>query len=115
MEASTFRLPLRKPLYPLAEVPGSKSCLSNLRIEYNKKKDKKTAIKFQKDETIPRNDMYKSHVVHVPSGEPPNSVSRPVPRKKPGVVKPITQGKLLRAGGPSVSIHWIPSVLMDHD
>lgn len=50
--------------------------------------------------------MYKSHVVHVPSGEPPNSVSRPVPKKKAGVVKPITQGKLLRAGGPSVSIRW---------
>ena len=48
--------------------------------------------------------MYKSHVVHVPSGEPPGSVSRPVPKKKAGVVKPITQGKLLRAGGPSVSI-----------
>jgi hypothetical protein len=49
--------------------------------------------------------MYKSHVVHVPSGEPPNSVSRPVPKKKAGAVKPITQGKLLKAGGPSVSGH----------
>ena len=81
----------------------------SFRIEYNKKKDKKTAVKFQKDETVPRNDMYKSHVVHVPSGEPPNSVSRPVPKKKPGVVKPITHGKLLKAGGPSVGslVPWI--------
>lgn len=70
-------------------------------IEYHKKRDKKTAVKFQKDETIPRNDLYKSHVVHVPSGEPPNSVSRPVPKKKPGVAKPISKGRLLRTGGPS--------------
>ena len=81
--------------------------ISSFRIEYNKKRDKKAAIRFQKDETVQRNDMYKSHVVHVPSGEPPNSVSRPVPKKKPGVVKPITQGKLLRAGGPSVSARGI--------
>jgi hypothetical protein len=52
--------------------------------------------------------MYKSHVVHVPSGEPPNSVSRPVPKKKAGFVKPITQGKLLKAGGPSVRVTWLP-------
>jgi len=77
------------------------------RVEYNKKRDKKANVRFQKDETIPRNDMYKSHAVHVPSGEPPNSVPRPVPKKKSGVAKPITQGKLLKAGGPSVSVHWI--------
>lgn len=61
-------------------------------------------IRFQKDETIARNDMYKSHVVHVPSGEPPGSVSRPLPKKKAGVAKTVSKGKRLRTGGPSVSI-----------
>ena len=71
------------------------------RIEYNKKKDKKAQIKFVKDETVTKDDSYKSHVVHVPSGEPPDSLSRPPAKKKPGVVRPISKGKLLRAGGPS--------------
>lgn len=75
------------------------------RIEYAKKKDKKAQIRFVKDETIPRDDVYKSHVVHVPSGEPPNSTSRPRAKRKQGVVRPITQGKLLRAGGPSNVSH----------
>ncbi|TFK84196.1 hypothetical protein K466DRAFT_233629 [Polyporus arcularius HHB13444] len=70
-------------------------------IDYNKKKEKKAQIKFIKDETVPRNDTYKSHTVHVPSGEPPNSQSYPMPKRKEGVVRPITQGKLLRKGGPS--------------
>ncbi|KAL5535659.1 MYO1_1 [Sanghuangporus sanghuang] len=69
-------------------------------IDYAKKKDKRAQIKFVKDETVPRDDVYKSHTVHVPSGEPPNSLSRPPAKRKPGVVRPITQGKLLRAGGP---------------
>ena len=72
------------------------------RVEYTKKKEKKDTVKFIKDETVPRGDLYKSHTVHVQSGEPPNSVSRPVPKKKEGVVRPITQGKLLRKGGPGV-------------
>ncbi|KAJ7193312.1 myosin-1 [Mycena pura] len=70
-------------------------------ITYNKKKDKKAEIKFIKDETIKKDDVYKSHTVHVPSGEPPGSLSRPPAKRKPGVVRPITQGKLLKAGGPS--------------
>ncbi|EPQ60451.1 myosin-1 [Gloeophyllum trabeum ATCC 11539] len=70
-------------------------------IEYTKKKDKKAQIKVIKDETVPRDDVYKSHTVHVPSGEPPDSKSRPPAKRKPGVVRPITQGKLLRRGGPS--------------
>ncbi|KDR85724.1 hypothetical protein GALMADRAFT_234780 [Galerina marginata CBS 339.88] len=69
-------------------------------VDYAKKKDKRAQIKFIKDETVPRNDLYKSHTVHVPSGEPPSSLSRPPAKRKPGVVRPITQGKLLRAGGP---------------
>ena len=60
-------------------------------------------MKFMKDEMVKRGDMYKSHTVHVQSGEPPNSVSRPVPKRKEGVVRPITSGKLLRKGGPEVS------------
>lgn len=71
------------------------------RIEYNKKKDKKAQIKFVKDETVTKDDSYKSHVVHVPSGELPGSLSRPPAKKKPGIVRPIGKGKLLRAGGPA--------------
>ena len=70
-------------------------------IEYAKKKDKKQVISFKKDETIRRDDVYKSHVVSVPTGEPPGSLSRPPAKRKPGQVRPITQGKLLRKGGPS--------------
>ncbi|KAF5312142.1 hypothetical protein D9619_002602 [Psilocybe cf. subviscida] len=69
-------------------------------LEYAKKKDKRAQVKFIKDETVPRNDVYKSHTVHVPSGEPPSSRSRPPAKRKAGVVRPITSGKLLRAGGP---------------
>ncbi|EPS96689.1 hypothetical protein FOMPIDRAFT_1025302 [Fomitopsis schrenkii] len=70
-------------------------------VDYNKKKEKKAQVKFIKDETVPRDDVYKSHTVHVPSGEPPDSLSRPPAKRKAGVVRPITQGKLLRKGGPS--------------
>jgi myosin-1 len=70
-------------------------------LEYSKGKDKKGHIDFKKDETIQRGDVYKSSAVSVPSGESPTSVSRPPARRKPGIVRPITQGKLLRPGGPS--------------
>ncbi|KAK7063972.1 microfilament motor [Favolaschia claudopus] len=70
-------------------------------ITYSKKKDKKAEIKAIKDETVKKDDMYKSHAIHVQSGEPAGSLSRPPAKRKPGVVRPITQGKLLRAGGPS--------------
>ncbi|WAR51919.1 hypothetical protein PtB15_1B356 [Puccinia triticina] len=72
-------------------------------ISYRKKKDKMAVIKFQKDETIQRGDVYKSHTVSVPSGQPGTSVSSPYPKKKPGLIRPITSGKLLRKGGPSES------------
>lgn len=74
------------------------------RIEYSKKKDKKAVIKAVKDETVQKDDVYKSHAIHVPSGEPPNSVSMSPAKRKPGVVRPITKGKLLRKGGPSDSV-----------
>ncbi|KAI9512881.1 myosin class I heavy chain [Russula earlei] len=70
-------------------------------VDYAKKKEKRAQIKFVKDETVPRDDQYKSHSVHVPSGELPSSRSRPRPKLKPGVVRPITQGKRLKKGGPS--------------
>jgi len=72
-------------------------------VEYAKKKEKKAKITFQKDEAIPRDDVYKSHTVRVASGEPASSVSRPIPKRKPGTVRPITSGKLLKKGGPSSS------------
>ena len=58
-------------------------------------------IKFVKDEMIKKDDVYKSHTVSVASGEPASSTSMPAARRKPGVAKPITNGKLLKAGGPS--------------
>ena len=79
-------------------------------MDYHKKKEKKAAIKFIKDETVTSNfDVYKSHTVHVPSGEPPGSLSRPPAKRKAGVVRPITQGKLLKAGGPvgGLLFSWI--------
>ena len=74
-------------------------------IDYAKKKEKRAQIKFIKDETVqpPNGDSYKSHTVHVPTGEPPSSTSRPAAKRKAGIVRPITQGKLLRPSGPSTS------------
>lgn len=71
------------------------------RVNYAKKKDKQAQIAFIKDESVRKDDMYKSHQVHVPSGEPAGSLSRPPAKRKAAAVRPITQGKLLRAGGPS--------------
>jgi myosin I len=75
--------------------------LCEFSIEYLKKKDKTAQIKSVKDETVRKDDIYKSHTIHVPTGEPPGSLSRPPAKRKAGIVRPITQGKLLRAGGPS--------------
>ncbi|CAG8616843.1 14409_t:CDS:10 [Funneliformis mosseae] len=72
-------------------------------IEYCKKLNKTATIKFVKDENIKRNDLYKSHIVSVPSGEPPSSLSDPPCPKKEPPPKPITSGKLLKAGGPPKS------------
>ena len=76
-------------------------------MDYAKKKEKRAQIKFVKDETVQRDDQYKSHTVHVPSGEPPNSRSRPLPRRQAGVVRPVTDGKLLKKGGPSKVSHGV--------
>ncbi|PWN49158.1 myosin 1 [Violaceomyces palustris] len=85
----------------LQRTSGGINVIISNQLEYSKKKDKKAHITFKKDETIRKDDVYKSSTVSVPSGEPPNSQSRPPAKKKPGVVRPITSGKLLRAGGPS--------------
>ncbi|KAF9502319.1 hypothetical protein BDN71DRAFT_1437882 [Pleurotus eryngii] len=94
-----FKTELAANLITLTQ--SSISLLIGPTIEYAKKKDKKQLIKFSKDETVTKDDAYKSHTVRVASGEPPDSVSRPPAKRKPGVVRPITQGKLLKAGGPS--------------
>ena len=44
--------------------------------------------------------MYKSGTIHTGPGEPPNSRSKPTPKRKQVAGKPITSGKLLRPGGP---------------
>ncbi|KAL1706191.1 P-loop containing nucleoside triphosphate hydrolase protein [Schizophyllum commune] len=80
---------------------GSVSINIGPSISYAKKKEKMAEIKAVKDETISRDDVYKSHAIHVKSGESPNSQSFPAAKRKAGVVRPITQGKLLKAGGPS--------------
>ena len=69
-------------------------------IEYNKKPGKPATIKVVKDNAVPRDDIYKSGTIHTGQGESPNSISRPTPKGKPKVGKPITNGKLLRPGGP---------------
>ncbi|KAF8272860.1 microfilament motor [Lactarius quietus] len=70
-------------------------------VDYAKKKEKRAQIKFLKDETVQKDDQYKSHTVHVSSGEPPHSRSRPPAKRKAGVVRPVTRGKLLKQGGSS--------------
>jgi hypothetical protein len=82
-------------------------------VDYAKKKEKRAQIKFIRDETVqpPNGDIYKSHTVHAPTGEPPNSTSRPAAKRKAGVVRPITKGKLLRPGGPSSSANVRVSIV----
>jgi len=69
-------------------------------LQYNKKPGKPATVKVVKDSTVPRDDQYKSGTIHVGAGESPNSISKPTPRGKQLAAKPITSGKLLRAGGP---------------
>lgn len=77
-----------------------KDCLTDDRIEYNKKPGKPTTIKVIKDPSVARDDIYKSGTIHTGPGEAPNSQSKPTPRGKRVAAKPITKGKLLRPGGP---------------
>lgn len=68
-------------------------------ITYAKKPGKMADVKVIKD-SQQREDYYKSGAIHTQSGEPPNSVSRPLPKGKPIPAKPFTKGKLIRPGGP---------------
>jgi myosin-1 len=68
-------------------------------VEYAKKPGKMQVIKVIKDSTM-REDFYKSGAIHTSQGEPPNSVSRPLPKGKPVAAKPFTGGRLIRPGGP---------------
>lgn len=81
-------------------MPGGLNLKIAESIEYNKKPGKPSLVKVVKDPTVPRDDLYKSGTIHTSQGEPPNSVSRRTPKGKPKAGKPITQGKLLRPGGP---------------
>lgn len=51
-------------------------------IQYNKKPNKLATVKLQKDATVARDDLYKSGVIHVPQGEPANSISEPIPKPR---------------------------------
>ena len=73
---------------------GSITVLIGPSVEYAKKKDKKANIKFTKDESVQRNDIYKSHEVRVGSGEVPTSISNPPARRK---ARPVAQ-KASRTG-----------------
>ena len=81
-------------------MPGSLNLKIAESIEYNKKPGKPSLVKVVKDSTVSRDDLYKSGTIHTGQGEPPNSVSKRTPKGKPKAGKPITQGKLLRPGGP---------------
>ncbi|MCJ1225561.1 class II myosin [Toensbergia leucococca] len=81
-------------------MPGGLNLKIAESIEYNKKPGKPTVIKVVKDQSVQRDDLYKSGTIHTGQGEPPNSRSRPTPRPKQIAGKPITHGKLLRPGGP---------------
>ncbi|KAI5306723.1 class II myosin, partial [Ascosphaera atra] len=70
-------------------------------IQYNKKPGKPATVKAVKDNTVPRDDIYKSGKIHTGQGEPANAVSKATPRPKQSAAKPVTRGKLLRPGGPS--------------
>jgi myosin-1 len=68
-------------------------------IEYAKKPGKMQLIKVVKDSTTTQ-DSYKSQTIHTSPGQPPNSVSRPMPKAKPIPAKPFTKGRLIKPGGP---------------
>lgn len=69
-------------------------------IEYAKKPNKFQQVKVLKD-SQQSVDFYKSGAIHTQQGEPPSSVSRPMPKGKPVPPRPITRGKLIKPGGPS--------------
>ncbi|QPG95817.1 class II myosin [Epichloe festucae Fl1] len=80
-------------------MPGGFSLKIGEFIEYAKKPNKLQQVKVMKD-SQQSEDYYKSGAIHTQQGEPPSSVSRPMPKAKPVPPRPITRGKLIRPGGP---------------
>lgn len=80
-------------------MPGGFNLKIGDTIEYAKKPGKMQVVKVLKDNPAPV-DHYKSGAVHTSQGEPPNSVSKPMPKAKPVPPRPITRGKLIKPGGP---------------
>jgi myosin-1 len=70
----------------LTEVGGNLSVNIGPTIEYAKKKDKKATIKAVKGGGV-GDAVYKSHTITVGQGEAPNSVSNPMPPRKPKAKK----------------------------
>lgn len=68
-------------------------------IEYARKPNKMQLVKVLKDSTM-REDFYKSGAIHTTQGQPPHSVSAPLPKGKPVAAKPFTKGRLIKPGGP---------------
>ena len=93
--------PLKTELFTHMQIamPGQFNLKIGDSIEYAKKPNKMQLIKVVKDSTM-RDDFYKSATIHTTQGEPPNSVSRPMPKGKPIPAKPFTKGRLIRPGGP---------------
>jgi myosin-1 len=93
--------PLKTELFTHMQIamPGQFNLKIGDSIEYAKKPNKMQLIKVLKDSTM-RDDFYKSATIHTTQGEPPNSVSRPMPKGKPIPAKPFTKGRLIRPGGP---------------
>ena len=93
--------PLKTELFTHMQIamPGQFNLKISDSIEYAKKPNKMQLIKVVKDSTM-RDDFYKSATIHTTQGEPPNSVSRPMPRGNPIPAKPFTKGRLIRPGGP---------------
>ncbi|OZJ01921.1 Myosin-1, partial [Bifiguratus adelaidae] len=52
-------------------------------IQYTKKPGKTETLKVVRDDKITGDAVYKSHVITVGSGEPANSISKPLPKKMP--------------------------------
>ncbi|KAL9081725.1 MAG: hypothetical protein Q9159_007102, partial [Coniocarpon cinnabarinum] len=69
-------------------------------LQYAKKPGKMATVKAVEDTKVPRDDVYKSGQIHTGPGESPSSHSKPTPRGKRVAAKPITKGKLLKAGAP---------------
>ena len=80
-------------------MPGGFNLKITDSIEYAKKPGKMQIVKVLKDNPSPV-DFYKSGAIHTSQGDPPNSVSRPMPKAKPVPPRPITRGKLIKPGGP---------------